>query len=112
MTAFDSVELLPPGCPIRAHWNVRGLPCGSVPDPFNCTRVLWATVWLVPANAVGTAATEVEIVTVEVWLFSRPSFTTNWAVYVPGRSTVKVGFMMVVELKAAALPAGAPVNVQ
>src|SRR4051794_39949241 len=91
---------------VRAHWNVSGRPCGSVPEPFSVTTLFLGTVWLGPALAVGAPGAFVVIVTVAGALSTVPSFTINCATYVPARSAVKVGFGIVVLDNVAVLPVG------
>src|SRR3954447_17145207 len=102
----DRVAVLPVGFRMRDHVKLRGNCCGSAPDPASVTSAPWTTVWFGPALAVGAWIVFVAIETVAAALSTLPSLTTSWAIYVPARSAVKVGFTAEVLLKVAALPWG------
>src|SRR5712692_6637128 len=88
---FVRVARLFGGAEMRAHWNVRGSPWGSVPEPCKVTVRPCRMVWLGPAFAVGGCGVPVVMVTVAAQLLTLPSLTINWATNVPALSAVNVG---------------------
>src|SRR5262249_22866475 len=86
------IALLLEGLLMRDQRKVSASPSTSVDAlPFRCTVVPARTVCAGPALATG-GEFNVEIVTVEGALSAKPSFTTNWATYVPLTSATNVGF--------------------
>jgi hypothetical protein len=104
--ALDNTAVPPDGCDKMAHLNVSGWLSESVdPVPSSCTVATAVTVWFCPGLATG-ATSFVEIMTVDGWLFRKPSLTISCMTYVPGRSARNEGFAEVADTSAALLPLG------